>query len=319
MNGSNEMGETARLWAIRVQDPAFDDWESFTAWLESDPEHLAHYEQALEVDAWARDLFATPHAPLGLVETPAVDAPRRRRWVWPAAFGLIAASLAVIASWTMLGRNGTQDIVTAPGEHRTIALSDGSRVALNGGTRISFDPDAPREIRLAQGEALFTVRHDAARPFTVIANGARLLDAGTVFNVVAQQGGAMRVAVAEGAVIYEPGPGQVRLNPGDTLSLTRPGARPTVSRTNPQAIGSWQQRQLLYDNATLDEVAQDLSRNIGRPIRVAGTAGAMRFTGTLMISDTPERTLERAAPLLGVTFEANGDAWTMTPAHVMSQ
>jgi len=318
MSGNNEMEETARLWVIRVQDPSFRGWEDFNLWLEADPAHLACYERALADEAWARDLFATPAPPLRLVETPAPDAAPRRRWLWPGATGLVAASLALVASWTMLGHGGEQDIMTGPGEHRSITLADGSTVMLNGDTKITIDADAPREIRLARGEALFAVKHDAARPFVVIANGTKLLDAGTVFNVVAQNG-AMRVAVAEGAVIYAPGPGQVRLNPGDALALAASGRRPALSRVSPQAVGSWQQRQLLYDNAPLDEIAQDLSRNIGRPIRAADGARAMRFTGTLLLSDTPEQTLQRAGPLLGVTFETNGDAWTMTPAHVMSQ
>jgi len=316
MNGNNGMDEAARLWAIRVRDSSFDDWEGFTAWLEDDPAHLACYEQALDDADWAQDLFLTQPPVLDASDN---DMPTpRRRWLLPAIGGALAASLAMLATWTMVGRDGTQHIATAPGEHRTVELADGSRVTMNGGTRISFDPGTPREIKLAQGEALFTVRHDAARPFLVDAGGTRLLDAGTVFNVVTHDG-AMRVAVAEGAVIYEPGPGQVRLNPGDALALAARGARPAISRVSPQAVGSWQQRQLLYDNAPLDEIAQDLARNIGRPVRLAaGARDGTRFTGTLMIGDTPQQTLERAAPLLGVTFQADGDAWTMTPAHVMS-
>jgi transmembrane sensor len=35
-----ELEEAARLWAIRVQDPAFADWDGFTEWLERDRAHL---------------------------------------------------------------------------------------------------------------------------------------------------------------------------------------------------------------------------------------------------------------------------------------
>jgi len=319
MSSNEEMDEAARLWAIRMQDPSFDDWDGFTAWLESHPAHLARYEHVLAADDWAQDLFRTPPSAFEPAPAPHAGGPPRRRWAWPAMGGLLAASLALLATWTMLGHDGgAQEFVTGPGEHRTIALADGSQVVLNGGTRISLDPRAPRAVALAQGEALFTVRHDEARPFVVTANGATLLDAGTMFNVVSQNG-AMRVAVAEGAVIYQPGPGQVRLDPGDALSVSARGARPVVSRVSRAAVGSWQQRQLLYDDATLDDVALDLARNIGQPVRVAGDAGRMRFTGALMLGDTPRQTLDRAGPLLGVRFEARGDVWTMTPTHAMSQ
>ena len=31
--------EQAAAWAVRSGDPAFDDWDGFTAWLEQDPAH----------------------------------------------------------------------------------------------------------------------------------------------------------------------------------------------------------------------------------------------------------------------------------------
>lgn len=49
----SELIETARLWAMRVADPAFDDWDGLTRWLESSPAHLAAYEAAVADDEWA--------------------------------------------------------------------------------------------------------------------------------------------------------------------------------------------------------------------------------------------------------------------------
>lgn len=46
----SELTEAARLWAIRVADPGFGDWDGLTKWLESDPAHLAAYEAAVEND-----------------------------------------------------------------------------------------------------------------------------------------------------------------------------------------------------------------------------------------------------------------------------
>lgn len=315
MNASESpIGEAARLWTIRVQDPAFDDWDGLAAWLEQDPAHLAAYDAALEDDAWAADLFATPPEPA--VAEPALVVPLRpSRRNWFALGGVAAAAVAAVAGWVVLDRDAAPlDIVTAPGEHRTVDLADGSRMTLNGGTRVTIDPDTPREIRLAQGEALFQVKHDAAKPFLVMAGETRLLDAGTVFNVV-HDGGAMDVAVASGAVIYQPGAQQIRLNPGDGLSRSGPGAEPVLRRANPQAIGSWQTGQLIYDNAGLDQVARDLSRNIGRPVHVKGGAERLRFTGTLVLQGPPEQVLARAGPLLGVAFVTDGQAWTMSPAN----
>jgi len=309
--GSDMTGEAARLWAIRAHDASFADWDGLTAWLESDPRHLTAYEAALDDDDWAAQNFAA-HPPVAAATAPA-HSPLRGRWF---AFGgaMAAALVAVVGSTVLLRDAPVREVATAHGEHRTIELADGSRVMLNGNTRLSFDPDVPRQITLAQGEALFEVKHDAKDPFVVVADGTRLVDMGTVFNVV-RSGDALDVAVAEGAVDYEAGKQRIRLNPGDALSRAGRDAAPALRRASPEGIGSWQSGQLQYDDATLDQVASDLSRNTGRSIRVANGAGRIRFTGTLVLRGPPREVLARAGPLLGVTFAEQGDSWTMTPAH----
>lgn len=302
-----ETAETARDWAIRVADPSFDDWDAFTDWLEADSAHLSAYNAAMDDAEWGAGLLATEPRSM-----PAPAQRPRRRWQF--AGGAIAAAIAAIGGWAVLDRDAApEQIATAPGEHRTIDLADGSRVILNGNTRVTIDRDTPRHVELAQGEALFEVRHDASDPFMVIAGGTRLLDAGTVFNVV-QQGEAIDVAVSEGAVIYEPGPGQIRLDAGAGLSRASAGAAPVVRKASPQAVGSWRSGELQFRDASLEEVARDLGRNIGEPIRVAPGAGRRSFSGTLTLRGKPEEVLATAGPLVGVRFVREGKGWTMTPA-----
>jgi len=232
----SEIREAGRLWAVRVQDPAFADWDGYTAWLEADPAHLDAYEAALDDADWGAALLAA--APVE-----AVAEPQTRRW-WLPAGAAAAAAVAVIGGWAVLNRDApAQQIATAPGEHRTIDLADGSKLALNGNTRVTIDPDTPRLVVLDQGEARFAVRHDASDPFVVLSGGTRLVDAGTVFNVV-QDGDALEVAVAEGAVIYEPGPDEVRLAPGDALRRPGKGMKPVLAKANPQSVGSWASGEL---------------------------------------------------------------------------
>jgi transmembrane sensor len=312
-----EMDETARLWAIRAQDPSFDDWDGLSEWLEVEPSHLAAYETALDDANWAAELYSyrAPDEPaMPFLQTPEPAVAHRPRRSWFAIGGAIAAAIVGVATWSVLDRQPVSDIITAPGEHRTIALADGSRVVLNGGTRITMSPDTPREVALTDGEALFEVKHDIRDPFVVVVGGTRLVDAGTVFNVISEDG-ALDVAVAEGAVIYEPGRREIRLQAGDALSRASAQANPVLRKAAPEMVGSWQAGRLQYSNVPLDQVARDLGRNLGRDIRPAGGAERLRFTGTLVVDGSTEQVLARAGPLLGVTFAENGDAWTMTPAH----
>ena len=66
-----ELIEAARLWAMRVADPAFDAWDALSAWLETSPAHLAAYEAAVADDEWAAAALAKLDATR--------DDPRRRR------------------------------------------------------------------------------------------------------------------------------------------------------------------------------------------------------------------------------------------------
>src|SRR5688500_9455157 len=165
-------------WVIRLRDDGETDWAAFTLWLEADPAHAAAYDRAALVDADAKTIMPPKPARPVLPAPPPVFAPPapERRIGRRAFLGWgIAASLALIAGYATLGTgSGVYSLETAPGERRQIALSDGSRIEINGGTRVTLDRERPRFARLERGEALFRVVHDSARPFEVEAGDARL-------------------------------------------------------------------------------------------------------------------------------------------------
>lgn len=310
MNNNTGIGEVARLWVIRAHDPAFTGWDEFTDWLERDERHLAAYEAALADDDAMAGLFAV--APATQTKTRSFrrmtgHVPRRR-----VLFAVAASVVAVVGAWAILQPGGGEEIITAPGERRTVQLVDGSRVILNGGTRIVLDAGEPRRVELAAGEALFEVRHDASDPFVVMVGHTRLLDAGTVFNVQSENG-TIDVAVAHGAVIYQPGARQIRLDAGNALHRDEADGRPVLRKAELRAIGSWQAGVLHYDNAPLDVVARDIGRNVGVTIGLGGGAEKLRFNGILAVGGPPADVLARVGPLLGVRFTPDGSAWIMTP------
>ena len=311
--GSDVMN-TARLWMLRVNDPDFKRWDDLAHWLEADARHLAAYEAALDEDAWVADLKIadTPSSPLRMASPlPAPARPRRRTWL--ALGGAVAAALAALGTWTITNmQDQAVQIATAPGEHRSIALSDGSRVQLNGDTVVKYDPENPRMAILEHGEAVFEVHHDSARPFVVTVGDIRLIDAGTVFNVV-HEAGTLEVAVAEGAVIYDARDEPIRLEPGDSLVRSAPGAKPELRRADPTTVGGWREGLLQYDDAELSVVARDLSRTLGQSVRLAAGGGMRRYSGTLAVSGPAQDVLNRVGPLLGVTFRQSGDGWEMIP------
>lgn len=300
----NRIDEEAAAWQVRLRDASSADWEAFTAWLEADPAHGAAYDLVALADLELDGL--PPAEPVRVIETPA---PRRigRRSVFGWGGAAVAAALVGVITLNMGG--STYDVATGAGERRVIALEDGSRIALNGGTRLVLDRDDPRFARVEQGEALFTVVHDDARPFRVEAGEARLVDMGTVFNVV-HDGGRTDVAVSEGAVRWHRGGARVDLTAGMALSQ-RGTERPAVVRTELTAVGGWRAGRLSYSGARYDEVATDLSRNLGAPVSIGADAAARRFSGVIVIDRDAAVTMERVGALLELNARRTGDGWSL--------
>ncbi|MFN3727163.1 MAG: FecR family protein [Allosphingosinicella sp.] len=290
-------------WVIRLRDAGADEWAAFTDWLEADPANAAAYEEAaLAEQEWegiapAERPAATPR--------PAARPLTRRFFL---STGIAAALAGVIALGT-LQTQGTYTVETAAGERRTIELPDGSRVDLNGSSRILLDREDPRVATLERGEALFTVVHNDADPFEVRTGDALLRDLGTVFNV-RRDGEALDVAVAEGVVEYNPGRAAVTLRAG--MALRRTADSPLqVEQRAPEAITGWRDGRLVYDAATIGAVAEDLSRNLGVPIRAEQEVAGRPFTGVIRVDDGAE-TIQRAARLMGVSARPSNGGWTLT-------
>lgn len=307
-------------WVVRLRDAGPEGWEAFTAWLEADPAHGAAYEEAALADQdWgelappARRIAPAHDLPVRPVFGAPAQAPApprhgltRRRWLG----GAVAASLIGLVGYATLAPDrSVYAVETQAGERRSVALADGSRIDLNGSTRLRLDRDAPRFARLEQGEALFTVVHDDRRPFEVEVAGTTLRDMGTVFNVVSDRG-TLEVGVAEGAVLYDPGGEAVNLTPGMTLRRDA-GGRAQLSRREPEAISGWRDGRLVYASATVGQVAADLSRNLGVPVATTASVERRPFTGVIILDPQPQSTIDRAAGLLGVEADRSDEGWIL--------
>lgn len=312
LKGNGRVDAEAIAWVIRLREADEEDWQAFTLWLEADPAHRLAYDEMALADEVAGDSFAQP-LPASPIEpvigrSPATQARvgnRRGFLSWG-----IAASLLLVTTYGILGRSGVRTIETGAGERRELALGDGSRIQLNGGTRLLLDDDRPRFARLERGEALFRIVHDPSRPFEVESGEALLRDMGTVFNVVQDQG-TIEVAVSEGAVDYVSGKETASLQPG-MAARKAPRARLWVGAVDRQSVGAWNEGRLVYSAAPVSRVAADLSRNLGIPITASRTVAERPFSGTIMLDGSQGQVLERAAAVLGLRADRSGKRWLLT-------
>jgi transmembrane sensor len=304
--------EEAVRWVIRLKDAGSADWAEFTEWLEADPEHLEAYELMALVD---EDAGALPRRkPIELTGNRRPEPQRGSSFSRRRMFGGLGAAGAVVLMVGVVTTRGpvadsTYQVATAPGEQRTIELADGSRIDLNGATRIVLDREQPRLARLEQGEALFTVVHKASDPFQVRAADNLIYDVGTVFNVV-HSGQAVRVAVAEGEVVFNPDREKVNLTPG--MSLEKEGGDVSVSRGAADSAGAWKQGRLVYSGAAVSEIAADLSRNLGVEVRADRAVSERTFSGVLRLDGEPQAVLARASALLGLRAKRLNEGWILS-------
>jgi transmembrane sensor len=294
--------EQAIAWAVRAGEPAFEDWETFTAWLEQDPSHARAYNEITAAVADAAE--ALPPVPLAQNDDePGFVAPRRR-WLG----GAIAAGLAVaVVLGVWQARTGTYAIETAPGEVRLVELEGGDRIELAGASRIVLDRSDPRRASLEQGQALFTIDHDPDAPFTLAVGEDTLVDVGTIFDVKHTSGG-MALAVSEGAVVFNPARQNVRVSPGQQLTSAAGSDRYRLSAVPTGEVGEWREGRLTFQDARLEDVAEDLSRMTGIEFTVAALSSDRRVSGSLVV-DPVRRDPRTLGVLLGVSVRHTGDTW----------
>ncbi|HUD30945.1 MAG TPA: FecR domain-containing protein [Novosphingobium sp.] len=193
--------EDAALWVARHMGGVVDA-NAFAQWLAGAPGRRAKFDALL---ATCMDDAVVDGMRLYEQRERARAATRPDRRF---AIGALAAAacLAVVAfSWPQLrsGLTPAQTYATAAGEVRDVTLADGTTVTMNGATRISARIDEHRrEIALKAGEALFDVRHDEARPFTVAAGSGQVTVLGTRFDL-ALNDDRVDLAVDRGLVRFE--------------------------------------------------------------------------------------------------------------------
>lgn len=226
-------------------------------------------------------------------------APARTRRGWGSRLGVavrIAATIALLVSGTLLWQNRDtlfgptegplQELATGVRERIRLTLADGTHVILGPNSRLHYPErfGRTRDLRL-EGEAVFEVATDSARPFRVRAGNATTRVLGTRFGVRAfPEDEFVEVMVVEGRVEV------TAETTSSTEAMTGTATRPVhaVQLTTDQAVRvsadgvlgsrrvvdaarhlSWTEGNLYFDGITLADVSALLERRYGTRIEFA--------------------------------------------------
>jgi transmembrane sensor len=173
--------------------------------------------------------------------------------------------------------------------HReTVTLIDGTRIELNARTVLVVEVTATsRRVRLADGEAFFSVAKDPQRPFFVETAAGTVRVTGTHFNVRTESPTGLEVTVQEGSVRVRTGDLPVRdLSAGDRL--VRKSNDVSVLRLSPEQVQdylAWRQGMIVFVDTPLREALARFARYQGRNLVATDAAAARTVGGTHRIDD----------------------------------
>jgi transmembrane sensor len=239
-------------------------------------------------------------------------APARRRSLRGAglAVALMIIGGASLALFRYVEASDTT-IRTAIGQQRSQSLPDGSVLAVNVASRVSYKVDVDtRLVTIDEGEAAFTVRGDQHLPFRVRTGDYEMRATGTAFNV-RKRDGVIEVAVSEGVVEICAGAGP---NAGDVLrtlaagelarmSSSREGATHEtviVSPISPSQVAEWRMRVVTYENTPLLDVIADFNRFFEQKLIVLEPRLGMRRVTLRLQVDDRQRAIATLASMLNV-------------------
>lgn len=301
MTHHSDRREAALDWLVRTNDPEFDRWDEFTAWLEQSPDNADAYHSLAAVEAEM----------LPLVEAAPVPGENQERR--PVRRGMaLAASVAALAALTtavIAPRMMPIDYSTGSGEVRVIALGGQDELVMNGETRLQLAGWDRRTVRLEQGQVLLRLHAPDGDKIEVISGDLELVDVGTVFEV-SRDGRQTRVLVSEGAVVADPDGARLQLAAGQRLDTEDGAALLQAMPADIASVGSFERGQLSYLDEPLHNVIADLSRSTGIDFSASAAISSRRFTGTLSVAEV-KRDPRSLGPLLGVPIERSGQGWRL--------
>ena len=233
-----------------------------------------------------------------------------RLWVC----GPVAATLLVFVGIRFMKYDEVV-YATRTGESSHVILPDGSELRLSTRTKVRWEHcPSLRCVSLAAGEAYFSVRKDATRPFMVYVgvDDAAIRVIGTEFDVRRHQT-EVDVTVAEGTVLVSAGenvrPWTRRLTANEQLTFNGAGIVTDVHHASAPAVTSWRDGALEI-NDSVPAVICRLSDYIDAPVTYDPRLADFGIQARLDLTNVPHTLmgLPTSAPIV---VERIGDSYVV--------
>ncbi|AEL28425.1 anti-FecI sigma factor, FecR [Cyclobacterium marinum DSM 745] len=205
-----------------------------------------------------------------------------------------------------------EEFVNPRGVRRQLTLPDGSKIFLNGNSKVKISKQfsANRKVFL-KGEAFFDVEKDSANPFVVVTEGLETRVLGTAFTVSAYEGKLQTVAVKEGKVkVSEANKEKATesdfLIANEQLTYKEGIGLGKKQRINPDKKFAWINGKIIFDKTPINEVFSVLSEWYGlESVELNDENMNCQVTGSYTRM-TLEDIMESIKYATGIAYEING-------------
>ncbi|RRB02685.1 FecR family protein [Larkinella rosea] len=303
-----------------------DNREQFFSWLEiwesQNPQYVADVQKALSRH---QNRMAQKPDEDSSVDT---ELPVERFWGRQNWFKWVAAAsvlLLMAAGWINRDELLNEKYATAYGETRRLTLADGSEVTLNANSmlkvpRFGFGYQT-RDVELT-GEATFSITHTTDDQRFVVKTGRNfeVVVLGTEFTVYNRERGG-KVVLNKGKVQlrYQEGkaPRELMMKPGDLVTLNRRSGHAQLRQVSqPENASAWRENRFVFEETTLEEIAQLFKENYGLILEIADPKLAKWTVSGSFTARNAEELLESLMEGASLTYKRTGKHIVITnPAN----
>ena len=208
-------------------------------------------------------------------------------------------------------------LLTAKGNVGEFTLPDGSRVWLNGESRLKYNAEfsgRTRDVALT-GEAFFEVRKDTLRPFRVSMNDLQVEVLGTSFDVMNYAFGSSEEVVLKTGSVKISGEhlrSPVTLRPDERFSLDRLSKRACVEKVDARNYSQWFSPRLIFDNTPLKDIIINLERRYNIEISLSSNISPEKRLSLVVCHEPLEDLMEVMSSLMSIRYRIDGNRVLIT-------
>jgi transmembrane sensor len=254
------------------------------------------------------------------IENEISSPPVRYSWIsWTRAAAILVAILCAGVMYFLLTPKKLADrpkynysAAISQSEHKLIKLPDGSSVLLNNNSTLDFPSQFTQTNRevILNGEAYFDISRDPAHPFIIHTGKVKTMVLGTAFNIRAYPNEQhVTITVTRGKVKVETDEKLLGiLNPNQQLSFNKQISAAIKHEVLADSVITWKEKDLVFDNASFEEAAEQIARRYGVQIRFAKEGmKKCRFYASFLHEDKLEQVLTVLCDLNNATYEVSND------------